>query len=293
MHQVRYSEYLINFASGIGEKVIPLPDYDLEHLYDIRISIAGDPKLPGPDTVSRGVGNHIYDLRLYLAERDITTQVRSELIRTLESGQENVLRRHYQQALDRWFAKLHAWGLESLFPDLEAEKAISRELIQQPWSRLFDSFNTTSGGRRGDLHPLHYLYSSIPLQPLSLRSCLGIDDDRESAFADNANAHIVISDGPSQFVSGNAWTPPSNLPQGQLSIQLAFVFIDPWYEQMEETLDQVSHLLEDLRGYYEDLDARTSLLASDVLEISNSLLAYRTTVDAFRRSFEEWKSIPK
>jgi hypothetical protein len=241
MDHIHTVEFDLRFGPLNFEYQIPFPTCQRELLEDVLLTLrghvaTGNQSLLGPQ-----------DIRLYLDSVDATKDFIAELRSIIELQDQQRLRSEYRAALDSWIKLARSLGAAyGGDPEVDAQRA--EELLQtEPFSALLDQLGNRSAGFSGYLHVFNFLYTAIPLPPVSLRKVV----DRINRGAGKE----VISPQQPQVVTFATGTCRLFDPHWQPSHVGGNIFVLAEFRYHNTLLDRVVALekrIEDLEGFIED-----------------------------------------
>lgn len=234
----------IAFSPIEPERVIPLPRLDNESLVDVRLTLRATPRIAVPGTPPASV----HDLRIYWSSYDITRHLLGQIRREIEEVGEARFRQLYERAMQRQIARLRV--IHPILPDGAVERAEAQipALRAAPLDALLAQYGDRTTGYNGDLHVVNFLFSEIPIDPLSLHTAVqeyaAATPGNRSPWSDDGAA-VTISSGPSPSHAGGPL--PSDFDsRGVVHYALIGIVEDPHVEAVRTLQVHVTEQLGEL-----------------------------------------------
>lgn len=255
MDHVRAINDTLIFTPFNYEHIVFLPEADREQFVDVKISLHGQPHLT--DT-GGSLGTGCEDVHFYVDSIDFTPLLVEDLGRKLDSLDQDLLLRQYKLALDGWLELEKRMGAYPE-PDLAKEqRAADRLLSIRPLSKNLEQLGHHTAGWSGNLHIFNFLYTFIPLPPVSLNALI----ERYNATAPaplrpQTLRTATFSSGPCRLYNHN-WD-PKDPARGSL----AYLIEGHYHDPLEDRVKALEEKLEKLqRKLTNQLDAITAMVGT-------------------------------
>ncbi len=285
---IRMSQGDIDFNSLNREKHVFLDETSLRNVRDIELRLLGGPTVDPLQTGQQFTG--LSDLRFYLNGVDYTQHLRDQLAEQLSSIDPVLVAQGYRSGF-RAYSNL----AERLQIEVD-QRASDQEYVDQvlangDWPTVLRSLGSRrDGGWSGNAHIFNYLYSSIPIRPLSLLSMLKAENDLPDFSSwyqsiEHDQLTLTFSSGPAptfEEIDAAFW------PGGRVSYFISVIARNPLEARLKELRSKVDMLItmtEALRLQY--LDPLKRDVEKLQGEVEGSAAALSSELDAVRSLLEE------
>jgi len=241
---VRILSNTIRFDLIHREYFLGLPASDKAQLLDIALSFHGA-RAPYvtiatapfvlPANVRLYIGSNTIALNKFT---DITESLISELRDLLDSGDQDLLSSKYKEGMQSWIRLARSSPLRDLYDQtlITADENAIPSFAKKPISRNLKALGDSKHGLAGSLHIFNYLYSFIPLAPVSLLKVLTRHNQKfgTKLSLDTPSPQLVWSHGPLSDVSD-----ATNRPSGCVELQAEVFFhnaLEDEFDDLEKTI---------------------------------------------------------
>ncbi len=268
------------------EHIIPLPTHRWTDIRDILMTIHGNP--------TKALHfQSVENVHIHLNEHNITPAVLECLKTKIDTGDQDVLKLQYQNALDKWMELVkklikerpanEVYNFYSGYTTIDREEKKKDEFVKKvPLSENLDQLGSfpknpgkKEGNWSGNLHIFNYLYTYIDIPPLSLNEIWEKYLQITPKLPSGTPAHwfklseikFVVSAGPTRLGKEH-WDPPgldvhqpddpqNEYPTGSVSFLFEMLYHDP-------LVDEVDRLRDDLKKLRADVEALAVLVVNQL-----------------------------
>lgn len=229
---------------------LPIHDAQALRLDDVELTCFGQPNFDPMISAELFTGPD--DVRWYLNDVDVTSALLEELRSRVAAVPAARLQSQYLEGVEYYLALLvdAAVGV-----DVSALREQARELAKRGLANLLTKFCDRTVGWSGVLHPAFYVYSAIPLEPLSLSAVwqrhLNISKSASpKELRDIPLVHLLVC---------QRWSPKGGVdkttgpPLGVVRCSISSLYENPLRKPIEEFAQRLKQLdvqLEELRVSY-------------------------------------------
>jgi hypothetical protein len=279
-----------DFAANALRRELRIPIYTTRQatLIDIKVVFRCEPSL---SLTAPGDFRSATDLRIYIGDQNVTASFIQELKSLL-------LAAGIDSSAGKYLDAAVTFGKFSKQLDLGAQgfSHTDEQSLRTALSTgiFLDKLNLLGDGTM--FHPVNFLYTSIPLQPISLARVWDAHQHLQGLanvklLAELAPMVLTISQGPSPSIE--VWDAKAVVPAGQTHVNLELSLKNPIDEALVEVanrLDLLGQQLETVRVDYLSPTASTVDVLGHDLHIGNDAL--KDNIDALGKLIRKLPAIP-
>jgi hypothetical protein len=265
--QVDYSavnrEYRINVPRDLVDAVV-----------DLQLSFFGQPAMQ-PLLASQALTG-CHDLRFYLNRQDISSQILKQLRASVARLGESAANVAYKAGADRYMDFVKRFG--TLDQETASDATQLQQYLQLGWDKKLTRLGDHTVGWSGNLHAINFLYSYIPLDPISIslawKDFLSEHPQKLAVdLCDLGTIELCLSNGPAPSIE--PFDPQAFIPTGRVRYYLEILSTNPLEKPINDIFNRLTLLNQELEAlrvtYLQPIATQVSQVEAD-LKLSSSAL---------------------